>query len=151
MKLKDIKIKDIKSKYVDFIVDFIWDIQIEFNQIPSIFQDDESKEIFKSGVFESMNNNLKFYGAFIEDKMLGIIGFDKNNILYLYVSNEYQKKGVGTLLLKFTLEMLREYDVVNIETVETAKSFYKKNGFKNKNNNKYDVLMEYKRKKFSLF
>jgi len=151
MKLKDIKIKDIKSKYVDFIVDFIWDIQIEFNQIPSIFQDDESKEIFKSGVFESMNNNLKFYGAFIEDKMLGIIGFDKNNILYLYVSNEYQKKGVGTLLLKFTLEMLREYDVVNIETVETAKSFYKKNGFKNKNNNKYDVLMEYKRKKFRLF
>ena len=154
MKVKDIKemkIREINVKDIDNIVDFIWNVQIEFDQIPSIFQDEESKEIFKSGVLENMNKSLKFFGAFEENKMIGIIGFDKNNILYLYVLKEYQGKNIGTVLLRFTLELLREYDTVLIETVETAKKFYKKNGFKNKNNNKYDVLMEYKRKKFRIF
>lgn len=151
MKNKDIKIKDLNIENIDNIVDFIWNVQKECNQIPVVFQDDDSKEIFKSGVTSEINADLKFFGAFEDEKMIGILGVKRNNISYLYVSKEHQRKKVGTILLRFALEILREYDTIYIESVDDAKKFYKKNGFKNKNNKEYDIVMEYKRKKFRIF
>lgn len=76
-----------------------------------------------------MNDILSFYGVFDDNKLVAVIGIEKNIISYLYVLKEYQNKGIGTKLIRLALEILKEYDTVLIDSVDSAKSFYKKMDF----------------------
>ena len=81
-------------------------------------------------------NSLKIYGAYVDDKLIGIIrvvgdGYSVIFIQDLLVHPEFQRKGVGTLLLK---RVLCEYDSVyqkHLITEDTEKTilFYKSLGF----------------------
>jgi hypothetical protein len=81
-------------------------------------------------------NSLKIYGAYVDDKLIGIIrvvgdGYSVIFIQDLLVHLEFQRKGVGTLLLK---KVLCEYDSVyqkHLITEDTEKTilFYKSLGF----------------------
>ena len=81
-------------------------------------------------------NSLKIYGAYVDDKLIGIIrvvgdGYSVILIQDLLVHPEFQRKGVGTLLLK---RVLCEYASVyqkHLMTEDTEKtiSFYKSLGF----------------------
>ena len=81
-------------------------------------------------------NSLKIYGAYFDDKLIGIIrvvgdGYSVIFIQDLLVHPEFQRKGVGTLLLK---KVLCEYDSVyqkHLITEDTEKTilFYKSLGF----------------------
>ena len=81
-------------------------------------------------------NSLKIYGAYVDDKLIGIIrvvgdGYSVIFIQDLLVHPEFQRKGVGTLLLK---KVLCEYDSVyqkHLITEDTEKTilFYKSLGF----------------------
>ena len=81
-------------------------------------------------------NSLKIYGAYVDDKLVGIIrvvgdGYSVIFIQDLLVHPEFQRKGVGTLLLK---RVLCEYDSVYqmhliTEDSEKTISFYKSLGF----------------------
>ena len=72
------------------------------------------------------------------DNIIGFINydiiFDKAEIEYIYVVDEYKKKGIGTKLLNKMIEDLKENNVDSI-TLEVrsnndkAIKFYKKNGF----------------------
>ena len=80
-------------------------------------------------------NSLKIYGAYVDDKLIGIIrvvgdGFSVIFIQDLLVHPEFQRKGVGTLLLK---KVLCEYESVyqkHLITEDTEKTalFYKSLG-----------------------
>ena len=81
-------------------------------------------------------NSLKIYGAYVDDKLIGIIrvvgdGYSVIFIQDLLVHPEFQRKGVGKLLLK---KVLCEYDSVyqkHLITEDTEKTilFYKSLGF----------------------
>ena len=81
-------------------------------------------------------NSLKIYGAYVDDKLIGIIrvvgdGYSVIFIQDLLVHPDFQRKGVGTLLLK---RVLCEYDSVYqmhliTEDSEKTISFYKSLGF----------------------
>lgn len=81
-------------------------------------------------------NSLKIYGAYVDDKLIGIIrvvgdGYSVIFIQDLLVHPEFQRKGVGTLLLK---KVLCEYDSVyqkHLITEDTEKTtlFHKSLGF----------------------
>ena len=81
-------------------------------------------------------NSLKIYGAYVDDKLIGIIrvvgdGYSVIFIQDLLVHPEFQRKGVGALLLK---KVLCEYDSVyqkHLMTEDTEKTilFYKSLGF----------------------
>ena len=81
-------------------------------------------------------NSLKIYGAYVDDKLIGIIrvvgdGYSVIFIQDLLVHPEFQRKGVGTLLLK---RVLCEYASVyqkHLMTEDTEKTtlFYKSLGF----------------------
>lgn len=81
-------------------------------------------------------NSFKIYGAYVDDKLIGIIrvvgdGYSVIFIQDLLVHPEFQRKGVGTLLLK---KVLCEYDSVyqkHLMTEDTEKTilFYKSLGF----------------------
>ena len=72
-------------------------------------------------------------GAFIDDRLIGILGFYKTSkvitIRHISVLIEYQRKGVGTLLVQ---EIKNCYEGFNIfaETDAAALDFYIKSGFK---------------------
>ena len=81
-------------------------------------------------------NSLKIYGAYVDDKLVGIIravgdGFSVLFIQDLLVHPDFQRNGIGTLLLK---RMLKEYENVYqmhliTEDSEKTISFYKSLGF----------------------
>ena len=138
------EIKQLNIENINEISEFVWNIQLEFNQIPKKFINDEVKKQFKKFVLDSMNDKLIFYGVTVNNKIIALIGYEENYIGYLYVSKEYQNKGIGTLLLKMVLELLRKYETVTIDSVHTAKDFYIKNGFKYEKQKKYSIGMQYK-------
>lgn len=81
-------------------------------------------------------NSLKIYGAYVDGKLVGIIravgdGFSVLFIQDLLVHPDFQRNGIGTLLLK---RMLKEYENVYqmhliTEDSEKTVSFYKSLGF----------------------
>ena len=81
-------------------------------------------------------NSLKIYGAYVDGKLVGIIravgdGFSVLFIQDLLVHPDFQRNGIGTLLLK---RMLKEYENVYqmhliTEDSEKTISFYKLLGF----------------------
>lgn len=81
-------------------------------------------------------NSLNIYGAYVDDKLVGIIravgdGFSVLFIQDLLVHPDFQRNGIGTLLLK---RMLKEYENVYqmhliTEDSEKTISFYKSLGF----------------------
>ena len=81
-------------------------------------------------------NSLKIYGAYVDGKLVGIIravgdGFSVIFIQDLLVHPDFQRNGIGTLLLK---RMLKEYENVYqmhliTEDSEKTVSFYKSLGF----------------------
>ena len=140
MEIKQLNIENIKE-----ISEFVWNIQLEFDQIPKKFNNEQIKKQFKKFVLDSMNDKLIFYGVIINNKIIALIGYEENYIGYLYVSKEYQNKGIGTLLLKMVLELLNKYETVTIDSVDTAKDFYSKNGFVETKQNVYTMGMQYKK------
>ena len=81
-------------------------------------------------------NSLNIYGAYVDDKLIGVIrvvgdGFSVLFIQDLLVHPDFQRNGIGTLLLK---RMLKEYENVYqmhliTEDSEKTISFYKSLGF----------------------
>ena len=81
-------------------------------------------------------NSLKIYGTYVDGKLVGIIravgdGFSVIFIQDLLVHPDFQRNGIGTLLLK---RMLKEYENVYqmhliTEDSEKTISFYKSLGF----------------------
>ena len=81
-------------------------------------------------------NSLKIYGAYVDDKLIGIIRVVGDGFSVLFIQDplvhpDFQRNGIGTLLLK---RMLKEYENVYqmhliMEDSEKTISFYKSLGF----------------------
>jgi len=107
---------------------------------------ESSKRYFETG-FEDLKSDLKkhaLYGAFVDNKMVGFLTFKENNpdvveLSWLAVIPKYRKQGIGSRLVKKTLDNLKDkYKICEVKTLaETHKdkgyaktrNFYKKLGF----------------------
>jgi len=86
---------------------------------------------------QSLQEHAKlFYIAVyeLEDRILGVAGLDLNEIRLLYVSPEYQRKGIGRMLLEHIRSMVPSilFAEVFVYSTEQAVSFYKACGFVDK-------------------
>jgi ribosomal protein S18 acetylase RimI-like enzyme len=104
------------------------------------------RDFFETGM-EQLTKDIRshfLYGAFIEEELAGFITYKESNedvieITWLAVLPKYRNMGIGTKLVKQTLEDLkRKYKVCEVKTLaEThpdpgyvkTRSFYKKLGF----------------------
>lgn len=99
-------------------------------------------EAFKRDVTENATfiNDCKrgvcpIYGAFVNDKLIGIIGMraNKTHINLVFVKKEYHRQGVATAVFRFLVkDLLRENPSLNEITLNSSpygKPFYLHLGF----------------------
>ena len=81
-------------------------------------------------------NSLKIFGAYQNEKLIGIIRVVGDGCSIVYIQDiivlpEYQRKGIGTALIKHILEMYQDVYQKTLFTDNTEKTiqFYKSIGF----------------------
>ncbi|WP_105301804.1 GNAT family N-acetyltransferase [Anaerococcus marasmi] len=96
-----------------------------------------------------LKNSLKIWTAWEEDLLVGlarVVG-DSCTIIYIQdilVLNSYQKKGIGSQLLKIILDEYKDIRQIILLTDDTDRSirFYEKNGFTKVSNYKTVAFMK---------
>lgn len=84
---------------------------------------------------EEIDSDVRFFGWFKESKLVGVMGIQhvKNVTLirHAYVAPEYQKKGIGTKLLEYLLDLIKNSNVLvgTWQAAGWAIKFYKKHRF----------------------
>lgn len=91
---------------------------------------------FFPGIIKNSNPYEKNYGYFLDDKMIGFLSvsviYDRAEINYIAVLDEYRKRGIAQKLFDFFLSN-NKIDSVSLEVRsdnESAINFYLKNGFR---------------------
>lgn len=92
------------------------------------------KKISPDDLETEMDND--FYGLIMDDKLLGTLSIyaEQSHVAHLTafaVDSHFQKQGLGTRLLKFTIADLRHrgFTQIKVNARVSAKEFYTKNGF----------------------
>jgi len=111
--------------------------------------DDRWKEPYMSA--DELNGELdadvQFYGWFEEDSLIGVMGIqpvkDTTLIRHSYVLHDYQRRGIGGLLLKHLLSLAKTTDVLvgTWEDVAGAIHFYKQHGFTSVSRRETNLLL----------
>ena len=85
---------------------------------------------------EAYRHSLKIFAAFLDEKPIGVIrvvgdGFSVVLVQDLLIYPEYQRKGIGTALLRKVMEEYSQVYQLHLMTDNTEKtiSFYKSLGF----------------------
>ena len=96
------------------------------------FLDDKIlRKMFRTG-------DYRIFGFFVDNRIEGVISLrNKNHISLLFVNEKYQKKGVGSRLLRYLGEYCRDWEDQEFITVNSspyAVGFYHKYGFKDTDN-----------------
>lgn len=107
--------------------DLIWNVFLQF-EAPDYSE--EGIHEFKSYIEDSSSlNRLVFYGAFMEDKMIGIIALlESKHISLFFVDKEYVGHGVGRKLFDYILTK-RKGEVLTVNSSPYAVNIYHALGF----------------------
>lgn len=78
-----------------------------------------------------LNRDNEIYIATDNNKVVGIIAFNGNEINQLYIHNDYQGKGLGKKLLRMAkINSKGRLTLYTFEVNHKAQRFYERNGFK---------------------
>jgi GNAT superfamily N-acetyltransferase len=114
-----------------------------------VIPDDRWKEPYMSAeeLRGELDAGVQFYGWFKEDSLLGVMGIqpvkDTTLIRHSYVLHDYQRQGIGGLLLKHLLGLAMTPDVLvgTWEDVAGAIHFYEQHGFTRVSRRETDRLL----------
>lgn len=132
MEINQIKIEKISDLYFDEAVDLILEVMNDFGQLPKSMIENDDRRYFKLITYDSFKNNeLDLYGAFYDNKIVGVIGSEENNIDYFFVKKDYQHQKVGTLLMDnyFRRVNQQNFKKIYVDASNYARDIYKKIGF----------------------
>lgn len=114
-----------------------------------VIPDDRWKEPYMSAedLRAELAAGVQFYGWFQEDSLIGVMGIqsvkDITLIRHSYVLHDYQRRGIGGLLLKHLLSLAKTPDVLvgTWEDVTGAIHFYEQHGFTLVSRRETDLLL----------
>ena len=114
-----------------------------------VIPDDRWKEPYMSAeeLRGELDDGVQFYGWFQEDSLIGVMGIqsvkDITLIRHSYVLHNYQRRGIGGLLLKHLLSLAKTPDVLvgTWEDVTGAIHFYEQHGFTLVSRRETDLLL----------
>ena len=83
-----------------------------------------------SGIRQQMEKRILFC-AFENQKLVGTIGLQDNEVVGLYVSYSQRKKGIGGILLDYLERYARNQKIekLTLSATPSARRFYEKRGF----------------------
>ena len=90
-------IREIRKEEMDEALKLVWEVFLEF-EAPDYTE--EGIEEFRKTVFDpEWLKDRDFYGAFIDNKIVGVIATkDLSHIALLFVDGNYHRKGIGKSL-----------------------------------------------------
>lgn len=78
-----------------------------------------------------LNRDNEIYIAIDNNKVVGMIAFNENEVNQLYINNDYQGKGLGKKLLDMAkINSNGRLTLYTFEVNHKAQRFYERNGFK---------------------
>lgn len=149
--MNEIIIRNIEENDIYGAIKLIWINMIKNNHLNCETNGCLSEKLFSQILFEDyMDKKLKLIGSFYQDELIGVLGFEKDYISFLYVEKEYQNHKIGTLLFRNFLDNLKDnINEVYVDSSIQGEEFYLKLGFINGFNNNSDdkcIQMIYRRK-----
>lgn len=135
----DIDIKIVDSNDIEKVISFMTDES--FNLFLELYVPIEKREFYfkhyqtvKQKYADSYHNHLKndgkFYAAYNDDRIVGAGFITKENYLdSMFVSKEYQGKGIGTEILKTIVKTELKNGSITINARNKYLNLYKKVGF----------------------
>lgn len=113
------------------------DIRPNINEIMELYEDVgwSSYTNDKDNLKNAINNSLKVWTAWDEDRLVGLARVIGDNYTIIYIQDilvltGYQNQGIGSKLLQLILEEYKSIRQIVLLTEDTEKtrSFYQKNG-----------------------
>lgn len=119
--------RKIEKEEMNNAIKLVWKVFLEY-EAPD-YTEEGINEFKKSIEDSSWINDREFYGAFENDKVIGVIATkDKNHIALFFVDGNYHKQGIGKKLFNIVLE-LNEDNFFTVNSSLYAHEVYKHLGF----------------------
>ncbi len=127
----DIQIKTMELYQRDEALDLIWKVFIKY-EAPD-YTKEGADEFFKSIHDENWLNQIKMYGAFDKERLVGVIATreEGTHIALFFVDGEYHRKGIGRQLFERALKD-NKVNYMTVNSSPYAVPVYKKLGFEPK-------------------
>ena len=124
--MEGISIKYMDSK--DTALSLVWDVFLEF-EAPE-YSEDGIKEFYESIHEEAYLQQLCMYGAFLDDKLLGVIATrnKKSHIALFFLDVKYHRQGIGRKLFEVAKSNCNS-DKMTVNSSPYAVPVYAKLGF----------------------
>lgn len=121
------EIREIKNDDMKKTIELIWRVFLEY-EAPD-YTEEGIKEFKKAIDDEKWIKQRRFYGAFEEDKILGMIATkDYNHIALFFVDGKYHRQGIGKKLFEKVCE-LNKCRFFTVNSSPYAKEVYEHLGF----------------------
>ena len=121
------EIREIKQTEMQEALKLVWKTFLEY-EAPDYTA--EGINEFKKSIEDSLwVSEREFYGAFEDDKIIGVIATkDKHHIALFFVDGNYHKQGIGRKLFNMVLQ-LNEDNYFTVNSSPYAHEVYKHLGF----------------------
>ena len=123
-------IRKIRQEEIEKALLLVWQVFLEYEA--KNYTKDGVQEFYKSIHDENYISSLDWYGAFIEEKLIGVIATknEGTHIALFYVDEKYQRQNIGKHLFQAVL-MKCDSKRITVNSSTYAVSIYYKLGFKN--------------------
>ena len=124
----DIQIKTLELFQRDEALELVWKVFLKY-EAPD-YTKEGSEEFFKSIHDDEWLNQIKMYGAYDKDKLVGVIATrqEGTHIALFFVDGEYHRKGIGRQLFQKILED-NKVNYMTVNSSPYAVPVYEKLGF----------------------
>ena len=132
------EIRQLQGQDLEEALALVWEVFAEF-EAPT-FTDEGIEEFWRFIDLEYMTMQvgegaMTFWGAFEDDYLIGVCAFrGLDHIALLFVDGEYQRRGVGTMLVKKAVQDCKlldpSIDAITVNSSEYGQPFYAALGFR---------------------
>ncbi len=124
----DIQIKTLELFQRDEALELVWKVFLKY-EAPD-YTKEGSEEFFKSIHDDEWLNQIKMYGAYDKDRLVGVIATrnEGTHIALFFVDGEYHRKGIGRQLFQKILED-NKVNYMTVNSSPYAVPVYEKLGF----------------------
>ncbi|MEM1484245.1 GNAT family N-acetyltransferase [Oscillospiraceae bacterium PP1C4] len=124
-------IRQLQHHEIQSALDLVWTV---FTKFEAPDYSEKGVNTFRQFINDkTMTNRLLIYGAFICDKLVGVLAIrDESHISLFFVQKEYHQQGIGRNLFEYAVQNCKS-DKMTVNSSPYAVEIYHKLGFADTN------------------